>query len=102
MYPRLDMSLIDNLLSLMAAAVCGRETLRIGGQRVNREEARERFLSLSGEHLLYVLRCVGAQEDTIRNLRAYYLTALWNAPETMELYTRLRVERDMEAERQAT
>ena len=56
---------------------------------------KRRFQSLNVEHLRYVLQCVQEREGRIRNLRAYYLAALLNAPDTMELYYKRLVEQDM-------
>ena len=97
MYPHIDMTIINNLVNLMVSTLCNNHgpSLRIGQRTYSREEVLKRFLSLNVEHLQYVLDCVKRTEGTIRNPKAYYLTALLNAPDTMELYYQRKVEEDM-------
>ena len=97
MYPKMDMALIDNLIDLMTSALCGshKDVVRVGQKTYRREDMKRRFQSLNVEHLRYVLQCVQEREGRIRNLRAYYLAALLNAPDTMELYYKRLVEQDM-------
>jgi hypothetical protein len=63
-----------------------RQWVRINGENYPYEMVRERFLSLRCEHLLYVDRCLEALNVDVKNIRAYLLTALYNAPDTMENY----------------
>ena len=61
-----------------------RDTLRVAGEEVPQSLVRERLLSLTGEHLAYVLDCLGRNTSQVRNVRQYLITALFNAPVTME------------------
>ena len=94
MSPSTDMSAIDALISMMAESSVGEGSLRISGQPVPKQHVRDVFLSLDWEHLVYVLECVQKQTSTIKNIRAYYLTALYHAPETMEAYYDQMVQQD--------
>ena len=69
-------------------------TVRIGKTEISKEKVKERFLSLTHEHLDYVLMALDRQQGRIRNIRAYYLTALYHAPETMNTYMANRVRED--------
>ncbi|MBR2896258.1 MAG: helix-turn-helix domain-containing protein [Oscillospiraceae bacterium] len=70
-------------------------TIRINGGEIPRLDAIKRFLDLTYEHYEYVLECVQSQSGKIRNIRAYYLTALYNAPSTMDAWYEQRVNYDL-------
>lgn len=84
--PHADMKLVDNLVKIMAAACTGPGEVRIGKETLSKKQVRRVFTNLEGEHVLYAIECVQKQRTQIRNIRAYYLTALYRAPETMEAY----------------
>ena len=76
---------VDELVELAAEAACSRrDTLRVAGEELPQDLVRERLLSLTGEHLVYVLDCLGRNTSQVRSVRQYLLTALYNAPVTME------------------
>lgn len=76
---------VDELVELMAEAACSkRDTLRVAGEEVPQGLVRERLLAFTGEHLVYVLDCLGRNTSQVRNVRQYLITALFNAPVTME------------------
>ena len=97
MYPKTDMTIIDSILEMIASVVCfGTEPIiKIGKMHYPREQAKERYLNLTGDHLQYVIECVEKQKHHIRNIRSYYLVSLWNAPDTIDLYYRQRVAEDL-------
>ncbi|MBE6910010.1 MAG: helix-turn-helix domain-containing protein [Ruminococcaceae bacterium] len=96
-YPDTTRGRMEELILLMVSACEGEgKTVRIGGASLNKRRVRERFLSLTADHLLYVIECVDRKRGEIRNVRAYYLAALYHAPETMESYYDRRVREDME------
>lgn len=85
---------VEEILELMVSVCSGTEpVVRIGRKDLDARTVRDRLLSLDGEHIRYVLECLEGQ--TIRNRRAYLLTALYNAPETMDDYYDSQVRRDM-------
>lgn len=61
-------------------------TLRIGGQALPTKQVQQRLLSLDITHIDYVLECFQKTTTPIRNIRAYLLTALYNAPNTIDAY----------------
>ena len=94
----LDRERIDGYVELMAEVCCsGRESVRINQEHIAVEQARERFLSLDREHILYVLECMGKTTTLIGNIRAYTLSALYNAPVTIEQYYAALVNHDLAA-----
>ena len=91
-----DKDLFDGYISLMSEACCtSRNTLRICGEDIPAELVRKRFLTLNREHILYVRDCISNTVSRIRNIKAYILAALYNAPATMDQYYTAMVSRDM-------
>ena len=83
----LDIERIDGYVGLMVEVCCSKKaSMRINQEDVPTTLARERFLLLTREHILYVLECMDKTTSLIRNIRAYTLSALYNAPTTMEQY----------------
>ncbi|MGN0682532.1 MAG: DUF6017 domain-containing protein [Oscillospiraceae bacterium] len=52
-------------------------------------------LKQNENHIDYVLTALHKNSSEIRNIRAYLITALYNAPSTMDNYYRSRVNHDM-------
>ena len=92
----LDKEIIDGYVDMMTD-VCSstREEIKINGETVPTEMVRDRFLGLTHEHILYVLDSMKQNTTLISNIRAYTLTALYNAPATMEQYYASLVRHDM-------
>ena len=44
------------------------------------------FLKLDKDHICYILKCLHNTEKKIGNIKAYLLTALYNAPMTIQNY----------------
>ena len=62
------------------------QSIRIGGENKPLEEVIQRFKQLTDKHIAYVLECLNKNADKPRNIRAYLLTSLFNAPSTMDCY----------------
>lgn len=77
----------ESILDLICDILTGKSaTITIGGAALPAQRVKERFRSLGPEHIVYVLDSMRDMETPIRNIRAYLLTALYNAPGTMALY----------------
>lgn len=93
---RLDRELYEELYELICGTVCMRHgTVRIGGEVYPCEMVRERFLKLNSSHLQYVIDCMQSTTVKIANVKAYLMTALFNAPATMKHYYQQEVSHDM-------
>lgn len=93
---RIQGETLDEIVLLITDTLCGTSpTVRIGGSDLSREAVRSRLLMLNEEHIEYVLDCMKESSANVRNIRAYMLTALYNAPATMDSYYSARVLRDM-------
>lgn len=78
---------IEEMVSLMTeAAASRRRTLRLDKQDIPQPMVKERLLGLQCEHMEYVLESMQNSAAKIHNIRAYLLTALYHAPETISHY----------------
>ena len=78
---------LDGVISLGADVLASKQpTVRIGGQEIPRDVVAERLRSLDFTHIDYVLECMHRTTKPIRNVRSYLLTALYNAPTTIDSY----------------
>ena len=91
-----DAELIDGYVELMVDTVCGNShTVRVNKQDMPTEVVRSRFLKLGREHIEYVMGCMKQNTTRIGNIKAYMLSALYNAPITIGQYFTSLVNHDM-------
>ena len=91
-YPHDDVeSLLELILDVMTNAA---STIRIGGQIFSVDTVKERFSQLDKEHIAYVIDSIKQTTTKINNIRAYFLTALFNAPVTIGPYYSAAVRHD--------
>ena len=90
----------DLLSVLLAVAVdtCSRRSTtihRFGRREYTTAELRAQFSKLTMSHIQYVLYSLGQTTTRIHNIRAYLLTSLYNAPDTMTFYYSWKVYEDL-------
>ena len=94
-YPH-RMDRVDGYVELMAETCCtGKETVRVNGENMPAAMVWDRLLKLDREHICYVMDAMDANTTRIGNIRAYTLSALYNAPTTMEQYYASMVSHDL-------
>lgn len=82
-----DKKQINSIINILADVMSSRsQSIRIGGENKPLEEVIQRFKQLTDKHIAYVLECLNKNADKPRNIRAYLLTSLFNAPSTMDCY----------------
>ena len=69
-------------------------TIRINGEDMPQQVVKSRFLKLNSSHIEYVLEAMNKNPSDIRNIRAYLLTALYNASLTIDNYYSALVNHD--------
>lgn len=85
----------DGAVELIVDTLCSnRPTIRIGGDDVPAQQVRSRLLALEYDHMEYVFDSLRQSGTRIRNIRAYMLAALYNAPATMSSYYSARLRQD--------
>lgn len=88
--------MLDELISVMAEAICGKSgTVRIGGNEFAREVVKSQLLKITDEHVEYVLDCIKKNTTKIRNIKAYMLTCIYSAPQTISSYYTAEVNHDL-------
>lgn len=70
------------------------KTLRVNGVDVAKEQVLSRLRQLDFTHVEYVLDCMSESQPAVHNIRAYLLTALYNAPSTIDAYYDAKVAHD--------
>ena len=95
-YTEVDRARLDELVGLMLDTVCStKSTIRVAGEELPAEVVRSRLLKLTGAHLLYVLDRIRENTTDVRHVKPYLLTALYNAPLTMDNHYALMVGHDL-------
>ena len=82
-----DRERLDGFVELMAE-ICGSNmgSIRINQSDMSTEVVKSRFLKLNSEHIRYVMDCLDKNTTVVGNIRAYMLSALFNAPVTISQY----------------
>ena len=88
--------LYDELFQVICEVVCvKRPTIRVAGEEYPYELVKSRFLKLESSHLEYVIGCMQNTTTKIINIKAYMVTALYNAPTTINHFYQQEVQHDM-------
>lgn len=91
-----DADILDEIVDIMVDTVCStKPMIRIGGQDFPFEVVKSRLLKLNSEHINYVVSSLKSNTTKVRNIRAYLLTALYNAPTTISSYYAALVNHDL-------
>lgn len=86
---------VDEVVELITDVLCStRPTLRVGGEELPTAQVKDRFCRLDRGHLEYVFDCLRNNTTQVRNIRAYLMTALYNAPVTISSYYQAAVRHD--------
>jgi len=87
---------VEELLELMLETVCSKKkTIRVNGEDMPAEIVKSRMMKLHQFHIEYVLDTLDKNTTDVRNIKAYMLTALYNAPGTIDNYYKSRVNHDL-------
>lgn len=79
--------IVKAMYNVIVEAICSTEpTLRVNSSDVPQPTVREVFLCLNYKHIDYVVEMLKENRPDITNLPAYLRTALYNAPNTMDMY----------------
>ena len=86
---------VDEVVGLMADVMCStQQTIRIGGNDIPLTQVQARFYRLDYSMMVYVFESLHRNTTKVRNIRAYLLTTLFNAPLTMNNYYQAEVQHD--------
>lgn len=88
--------LLPEIVELITDTVSGsRKTIRISGADYPFEPVKSRLLHLNENHIVFVIDAMHRNTTKIRNIKAYLLTALYNAPVTIDSGYAAMVNHDM-------
>ncbi len=91
-----EREMYEELYQIICDVVCvPRKTIRIAGEDYPYSLVKSKFLKLNSSHLQYVIGCMERNTSKVLNIRAYLITALYNAPNTMKHYFPAEVNHDM-------
>ena len=86
----------EELYQIICDVVCvPRQVIRIEGEDYPYSLVKSKFLKLNKSHLEYVISCMERNTTKIANIKAYLITALYNAPNTITHFYSAEVNHDM-------
>ena len=92
----IDREQLDEIVDLIVDTVCSaRKVIRIAGDDYPAEVVKSRFMKLDSSHVQCVMDCMKDNTTYVRNIKKYLLTALYNAPTTINSYYSYLVQHDM-------
>ena len=91
-----DEETLAGYVELMVEVCCSRrDFIRIAGEEMPTGVVKSRFLKLNHEHIAYVLDSLSQNTTLVKNIKAYTLAALYNAPTTISQYYASLVSHDL-------
>ena len=91
-----DEETLAGYVELMVEVCCSRrDFIRIAGDEVATGVVKSRFLKLNHEHIAYVYDSLSQNTTLVKNIKAYTLAALYNAPTTIGQYYASLVSHDL-------
>ena len=92
-YASEDVDALVELIAEMQSSTAA--VIRLGKEQIPIEIIKERFRQLTQMHVEYVLDSLKTTTTQINNIKAYLLTALYNAPTTMGFFYAAQVRHDL-------
>ena len=88
---------VDDLVELMVEVMMmpDNSMIRIAGVDKPVSIVKNRFMKISYSHIEYVLLCMKKNTTKIKNIKTYLITALYNAPATMNSLYQAEVNHDL-------
>ena len=87
---------IDELVMIIVDALCSKKpTLRVNGEESPASLVKDRLKMLRYDHIRYVLESLKHTSTKTKKPNQYLLTALYNAPATINTYYNAQVNHDM-------
>lgn len=91
-----DHDRLQEIVDIILDVVCScAQTIRINGEDIPVSVIKSRYLKLNDSHIEYVIDSMAKNPSDIRNIRAYILTTLYNAPVTIDNYYSALVNHDL-------
>lgn len=95
-----DIDKIDEMIAVMVDfELSEAEYIKVDGAKRSKSIVIASYHKLKMEHIEYVLWCMKETTTSIRNIKAYLQTALYNAPMSMDNWISQRVQHDLYGEK---
>lgn len=95
-YPPED---IDEIIELLVEVCCSHQKrLRVAGDWKSAEVVKSQLMKLDASHIQYVLDGIRQNTTAVKNMKQYLLTALYNAPFTINNHASAMVNHDLAQE----
>lgn len=87
---------LNEIVDIMTECACSTApSIRVSNQNMSPEVVKAQLMKLTSEHIEYVLSCLSQNTTEIRNIKAYLITALYNAPFTFAHFYSAAVRHDL-------
>lgn len=87
-----DREYIYEIVELLVETISiHRDTVMIGGVEYPYQFVKGKLLQVNYSHIQYVLECLHSTATKVRNIKAYFLACLFNAPSSIGNYYRAEV-----------
>ncbi|MBP2028212.1 transposase [Acetoanaerobium pronyense] len=91
-----DADLVEEITQIIIDTVSSaKEKFRVNGSYTSNRIIKSRFLKLNHMHIEFVIDCLSKNTTQIKDIRSYIITALYNAPSTMNLYYTSKVNHEL-------
>lgn len=88
--------LLNEIVGLVTETICAPCTsIRVAKANFPAPIVKSRFMTLTRDHIRYVMDNLAVNTAPVRNMKAYLLTSLWNAPISMHNHYPNRVNYDL-------
>ncbi len=91
-----DKRQLDEIVNIMAETVAfNRNPIRINGSDMPADIVKSRFLKIGSQDIEYILETLSKNTAKVYNIRAYLITTIYNAKDTINSYYKSEVQHDM-------
>ena len=89
-------AMADELVTVICDVLYSKaEKVRVGGELMSKSVVEARLMKLDCDYICYVIDCLNDNTTSVKNIRSYMLTALYNAPATCSHYYTAKVNHDL-------
>ena len=88
---------IDDIVNIMVdiCSLPDEAIIKVNGIDLPAGVIRSRYMQINSMHIEYIMSSLDENPSNVRNIRAYMITTLYNAPTTISQYYRSKVNHDM-------
>ena len=89
-------SILNNLISIMNSIFTSKRIYwHISGEKIETEKIKNKILTLNEDHIRYIVESIKNNKTEIKNIKAYTMATILNAPQTIDIFYINQVNSDM-------